>query len=252
MSQTDEKNNKNVQQTLVISYGAPGADAAMARITVTKQQTWPEYMRVLSNPQVGADKASRGWSVPAKFSPAYRHGDNFVARYALTFDYDHVTPADMATLTEAYSTFEHLAYTTHSHTAEKPRWRYVFPLSRPASHDEFQAVSRAVAAYAGIELIAAESFKPSQMMFLPVVKAADQFRVVHNRGMLVDVDAVLGDYDDWTDRTQWPRRREGDGVHEGDESVDPTKKPGIVGDFCRAYRISEAIEAFGLPYAKVR
>lgn len=241
-----------MEQTLTVSYGAPGTDAAMARITTTRQQTWQEYMAVLTKPHVGPDKAQRGWSVPAKFSPAYRHGDNFVARYALTFDYDHVTPDDVETLNEAYMAIEYLAYTTHSHTEDKPRWRFVFPLSRPASHDEFQAVSRAVADYAGIELIAAESFKPSQMMFLPVVKAADAFSYRINSGTRVDVDAVLASYEDWTDRSSWPRRQEGDSVAEGDESVDPTKKPGIVGDFCRAYTCEEAIVAFDLPYEKVR
>ena len=128
----------------------------------------------------------------------------------------------------------------------------MFPLSRPVSSDEFQAVSRAVADYAGIELTAGESHKPAQMMFLPVVKAADQFESFHNKGDRVDVDAVLASYKDWTDRSSWPRRREGDTVAEGDESVDPTKKPGIVGDFCRAYTCEEAIVAFELPYEKVR
>ena len=241
-----------MEQTLTVSYGAPGTDAAMARITTTRQQTWQEYVAVLTKPHVGPDKAQRGWSVPAKFSPAYRHGDNFVARYALTFDYDHVTLSDLSAIHEAYKGLTYLAYTTHSHTWDKPRWRFVFPLSRPASHDEFQAVSRAVADYAGIELTAGESHKASQMMFLPVVKAADQFDVVRGEGDRVDVDAVLASYKDWTDRSSWPRRRDGDSVHEDGESVDPRAKAGIVGDFCRAYTCEEAIVAFDLPYEKVR
>jgi hypothetical protein len=241
-----------VEPTLVVSYGAAGADAAMARIVATKQQTWREYARTLADPVVGEDKAIRGWSVPAKFSPSYRHGENLVARYALTFDYDHVTDADLETIRKTYEPLEYLAYTTFSHTPERPRWRFVFPLSRAATHDEFQAVSRRIAARAGIELTAGESHKSSQMMFLPVVRAKELFQKRYNRGAWVDVDAVLAEFEDWTDRTQWPRRREGDGVHEDGETVDPTTKPGVIGDFCRAYPISEAIAAFDLPYVHVR
>jgi hypothetical protein len=241
-----------VDPILVISYGAAGADAAMARIVATKQQSWREYARVLADAAEGQAKDVRGWSVPAKFSPSYRHGENFVARYALTFDYDHVTDADLETIRKAYEPLEHLAYTTFSHTPERPRWRFVFPLSRPASYDEFQAVSRRIAARAGIELTAGESHKPAQMMFLPVVRAKELFQKRYNRGAWVDVDAVLAEYDNWTDRTQWPRRREGDGVYEDGESIDPTTKPGVIGDFCRAYTISEAIAAFDLPYTHVR
>ena len=54
-----------MEQTLTVSYGAPGTDAAMARITTTRQQTWQEYAAVLTKPHVGPDKAQRGWSVPA-------------------------------------------------------------------------------------------------------------------------------------------------------------------------------------------
>jgi putative DNA primase/helicase len=89
-------------------------------------------------------------------------------------------------------------------------------------------------------------------MFLPVVRAKELFQKRYNRGAWVDVDAVLAEFEDWTDRTQWPRRREGDGVHEDGETVDPTTKPGVIGDFCRAYPISEAIAAFDLPYVHVR
>ena len=224
----------------------------MARITSHATVAWSEYVDMLSVAAVSENKAARGWSIPASFSPAYRDSDNFVYRYALTFDYDHITALDFDRICSAYSSREYLAHTTFSHSLDKPRWRFVFPLSRPATYDEFQAISRQVASWAGIELAARESHVPAQMMFLPVVRPGQPFVFHRNPGEWLDVDCILGVYLDWTDRAEWPHRVDGDGTHEQGEALDPTEKPGIVGDFCRAYTCEEAIEVFGLPYEKVR
>lgn len=127
------------------------------------------------------------------------------------------------------------------------------PLSRPAGYDEFQAVARRVATDVGIELIARESFVPAQMMFAPARPVGGVAHARINAGALLDVDAVLAEYSDWTDHAQWPRRHDGDAVHAASaEKVDPRDKPGLIGEFNRAYTISQAIEEFGLPYRRVR
>lgn len=222
-----------------------------ARIVRTAALSWPAFVAVLQEVKEADDKAAVGWYAASAFSPSYRHGENFVARHALTFDYDHVDEAGLAAIRKAYANVGHFAYTTFSHTAEKPRWRYVFPLSRPAACDEFQAVSRMVASWAGIDLAARESHVPAQFMYLPARRPGAPYKSHGSPGPWVDVDGVLASYKDWTDRSTWPHR-EGDAVHADGESVDPTTKQGIVGDFCRAYTIEEAIEAFDLPYEKVR
>ena len=38
----------------------------------------------------------------------------------------------------------------------------------------------------------------------------------------------------------------------GHRIVDPREKPGVIGEFNRAFTISEAIEKFKLPYVRVR
>lgn len=219
-----------------------------ARIVKTAELEWPKYVDLLLKVQESNDKASRGWSCPAQFSPAYRDSENFRFRYALTFDYDRVTAADLERIQLAYAGVEHLAYTTWSHTEEAPRWRYVFPLSRPVTYDEFQAISRRVAARAGIGLAARESHVPAQMMYLPTVRPGTRLLVAKNPGPWIDPDAVLAEYDDWTDKTQWPRRDDTDRFSGAEMAVDPTTKPGIVGAFCRTYSVPEAIAKFRLPY----
>lgn len=225
-----------------------------ARIEVTKDLDWREFaLKLAAVPPQSIDKASRGWYVPAEFSPEYRDSENFIARYALTFDFDHVGPEMWDTVAEAWSGLEYCAYTTASHLLhgpDKPRFRVVMPLSRPATYDEFQAVVRRVATDVGIENVARESFTPAQFMYLPTVRPGceGEFRSHINDGDRLDVDDVLAEYDDWTDHTQWPHRKEGDGTHKAGEVGSPLDKPGIVGDMCRAFTIPQAIQRFELPY----
>lgn len=220
-----------------------------AKIVRIQDFTWPEYVKFLiERVPESADKASRGWSIPAVFDPAYRDSENFLARYALTFDYDHIDELDLATIREAYASYAHLEYTTWSHSGDSPRYRFVFPLSRPVTYDEFQAVSRKVASYAGIELTSRETHVPSQFMYLPARKPKSEFHCKAVDAAWIDVDKVLAEYVNWTDRTEWPHRTEGDGVQSHGKAEDPRNKPGIIGAFCRTFNIYEAIERFELPY----
>ncbi len=220
----------------------------------TRWLDWPSFSEWLTKePPEVTDKAARGWYIPAEFDPAYRDSANFVARYALTFDFDKV---NIDTWGEAILAWESLAfamYTTFSHTPEAPRFRVVMPLSRPAGYDEFQAVARMVATDVGVELVARESFVAAQMMYAPTRRLGGLWTSHVNPGEFLDVDAVLAEYKDWTDSGSWPRREEGDTGHLGSaERADPREKPGIIGEFNRAFTISAAIERFQLPYARVR
>lgn len=232
--------------SLVVSTG--GGDQAV--IEEVQRLTWPQFAeRLTKEPREVNDKAHAGWYIPAEFDPAYRHSDNFVARYAITFDFDKV---NLDTWGEVILAWENLAfalYTTYSHTLENPRFRVVMPLSRPTGFDEFQAVARKLAEDVGIELVARESFVPAQMMYCPARKLGGLWASHINKGDFVNVDDVLAEYPDWTIKASWPRRRDGDPVHAAaDEKVDPRNKPGIIGEFNRTFTVSEAIQKFALPY----
>jgi hypothetical protein len=234
---------------LTVSFGH---SSNLSEIQRVEQLAWEDFARSLTKtPPETEDKSSVGWYAAAEFEASHRHGKTFVARYALTLDYDHISRTDVAAIRETYKGLAYALYTTWSHRPEKPRVRVVLPLSRPAGADEFQAVSRRIAARFDIEKAAGESHVVAQMMFLPSVKPGEgkTFRAEINDGAHVDVDAVLEEYDDWTDKSTWPHRLEGDGVYNTDDlPVPPNEKPGIVGDFCRAFDIPTAIERFELPY----
>ena len=222
----------------------------MAAITAVKSLSWDDLAKALTKePPEVTDKAARGWYIPATFENKHRHGDNFVSKDAITFDFDHVTIDTwgdiIATLGNAFA-----MYTTFSHTYTEPRFRVVVPLSRPCGADEFEAVARKVAAIIGIDNVARESFVPPQMMYLPTRRLGGEFAShISDSKEFLNVDGILNEYANWTDRTTWPRRSDGgDPASTGERGVLPSEKPGIVGDFCRKYSVVDAIRAFDLPY----
>lgn len=235
---------------LCVSFGTTN----LAAITAVRWLSWPQFASWLTEePPEVEDKAALGWYVPAEFDPVYRDSQNFVARHAITFDFDHVTIDTWGDVINAWDHTEFAMYTTYSHTPETPRFRVVMPLSRPAGFDEFQAVARWVATDVGVELVARESFVPAQMMFAPARRLGGLFTSHLNPGEWLNVDAVLAEYDSWTDTASWPRRKDGDPVHAAAaEKIDPRDKPGIIGEFNRAFTVGQAIEKFELPYVRVR
>ena len=234
------------ERKLIVSFGG----AHPAKIVKVRHLSWDHFASWLTRvPPEAADKAERGWYCPVEFDPPYRDSDNFVARHALTLDFDHIQSDTWDRIVTLWDKLAFAMYTTFSHTEEKPRFRVVIPLSRPAGYDEFQAISRKVAESIGVELAARESHKPAQMMYAPTRKSEGAHRQHLNKGVFLDVDSVLAEYTDWTDVTQWPKCESRDGVHLAREAqTPPDEKPGVVGDFCRTFTVVDAIDKFDLPY----
>lgn len=230
-----------------------GGGSNLAAIQETRELTWPEFAAMLiREPPELEDKKDAGWYCAGLFKPEYRDNENLVHRDCLTLDYDHITPADVKTIQGALKAYEYVVYTTWQHVAEKPRIRVVVPLDRPATPDEFCAVSRRISERAGIELAARESYVPAQCMFLPSRRPSTKFRGVRHEGTWVNVDEILSTYVDWTDKTSWPHRSDGDSTHHAATAERPEDKDGIVGLWCRTFNCEQAIERFSLPYVRVR
>lgn len=166
-------------------------------------------------------------------------------RYVLCLDLDDARP-------DAYERFKELypvasaCYSTHKHTPEKPRLRIVAPLSRRCRPDEYEAVGRWVADKVGMEMFDPTTFQPARLMFWPSTPKDGVFYSDSLDAPWLDVDAVLLQYMDWSDVSEWPR-----GVRENQKEKrahakqeDPTTKKGCVGAFCRIYSVSRAIDEF--------
>nr|MBQ4456533.1 hypothetical protein [Clostridia bacterium] len=90
------------------------------------------------------------------------------------------------------------------------------------------------------------SFIPSQLMFWPTVSSDGEYVFQEVEGEALDPDTFLSRYPTWKDPSSLPTLIQERPLHEnaGQKVEDPLQKDGIVGTFCRAFSITEAIEKF--------
>ena len=119
-------------------------------------------------------------------------------------------------------------------------------MARDITEEEYPAVARMVAKEIGIDLFDDTTYEAYRLMYWPSTSANGEFFYKTKEGPLLDPDAYLAKYADWHDASTWPvSSRQSEAVRRSiTQQADPLEKPGIVGAFCRAYTIEEAIEAF--------
>ena len=107
-------------------------------------------------------------------------------------------------------------------------------------------MARMVAKEIGIDLFDDTTYEACRLMYWPSTSANGEFFYKTKEGPLLDPDAYLAKYADWHDASTWPvSSRQSEVVRRSiTQQADPLEKPGIVGAFCRAYTIEEAIETF--------
>lgn len=142
-------------------------------------------------------------------------------------------------------------YSTHKHTPEKPRLRLVIPLSRNVTPDEYPAIARRVAADLGIDKFDDTTYQPQRVMYWPSCSQDGQYYFRYADAPFLNPDEVLSTYHDWSDVSSWPMSsRVAEVIKRGaTKQKDPLEKGGIVGAFCRAYPIEEAIAEFVPAYS---
>lgn len=171
-------------------------------------------------------------------------------RSVLTLDADEASPD----LWDDYKMIVGCAaavYSTHKHTADKPRLRLVLPLSRAVTPDEYQAIGRRVADDLGIDQFDDTTYQAARLMYWPSTSQDGVFFAEVFDAPALDPDKVLSRYKDWRDISSWPvSSRVAEIIKkEASKQADPTEKTGLVGAFCRAYSIEDAIETFVESYS---
>ena len=202
-----------------------------------------EYLKMSREEQ--SDIKDVGGFVGGYLTGGIRKTANVMYRTLATLDIDYGTPDVWDDFTMAYG-FAAMLYSTHKHTEEKPRYRLVFPLSRQVTPAEYEPLCRRIAAEIGIELFDITTYQLPRLFYWPSTSRDGQYVFQYQDGPACDVDAVLATYKDINDASQWPTSsREGDAVaHELRKAGDPLEKPGLIGAFCRAYTIEDAIDTF--------
>lgn len=137
-------------------------------------------------------------------------------------------------------------HSTHKSCAKRPRHRLIIPLDREVPQEEYQAIARKIAGDLNIDLFDQSTFDVNRLMFWPSISSDSEYYFEVQDGPFLSADYILGLYNDWHDTTEWPAASGYDDaiLKAIKKQEDPEDKKGIIGVFCRAYTIQEAIETF--------
>jgi len=211
-------------------------------------ETLQDY-KAMSKDQQGSIKDVGGF-VGGSLKGGRRKTESVGWRQLLTLDADHLKSA--AEGEGLWASLEMLVgcgavmYSTHSHEPERPRLRFVIPLSRAVTPDEYQAISRRVAADLGIDFFDDTTYEPHRLMYWPSTAQDGEFLFDYSDEPWLDPDEVLARFEDWRDPSYWPESSRAQKRRQrlADKQGDPLEKPGMVGAFNKTYTIPEAIETF--------
>lgn len=205
-------------------------------------ETFREYMKATKDEQSKIKDV--GGYVGGYLRNGRRKPENVVHRQLMTLDIDF---AHAHFWEDFILQFDNAAvlHGTHKWSEENPRYRLIIPMSREATPDEYVAVSRAIAGDLDIELFDNTTFETNRLMFWPSSPKDVDYYFEFQDGPWVDVDEILASYyADWKDSSLWPTaEKQFHKIKDATEKQeDPETKKGIVGAFCRAYTITEAIQ----------
>ncbi|MDY6220730.1 MAG: hypothetical protein SPH90_00205, partial [Candidatus Alectryocaccobium sp.] len=132
--------------------------------TIRTTETIEEYRQMTKAQQ--ANVKDKGGFVAGHLKGGRRKKNTVLCRSALVLDMDYGTPGvwDDVIAKQPYRCY---AYSTHKHTADKPRLRIVIPLSREVSKAEYPAVARMAAKDIGIDLFDDSTYEAHRLMYWP-------------------------------------------------------------------------------------
>lgn len=244
--------------TIIIATGK----SRSARSWTSKKMTWSELVKKLAEPTVTNETAAEYAKMSKADQGRKKDVGGFVGgyipgngrrvrgavkeRYLITLDADNPGEDFIVDLDMELGGMEYVLYSTHSHTADNPRYRVIIPVDRPMAPDEYQAVSRRIADNIGIEFFDPSTHQAERLMYWPSHPKDVEYVYQHSEGSLVSVDTYLSTYRDWRDTSLWPTSEKESQIRldAAKKQGNPLEKKGLIGAFCRSYSITEAIHKF--------
>lgn len=211
--------------------------------TIRTTETVSEY-RKMSKPAQDNAKDVGGF-VGGALKGGKRKNGYVEGRSLLTLDLDHAVVGVWDAVTMLFD-FKCLMYSTHKHTPDAPRVRLIIPLSREVSAEEYAPISRMVAKDIGMEMVDDTCHEAARLMYWPSTSSDGEFLFESQDGPMLNPDDILARYKDWHDTSEWPMSSRQSEIVKRTiaKQADPLEKEGMVGAFCRAYSIEEAIDTF--------
>ena len=214
--------------------------------SVETPETHSEYLKMGKEKQ-DAIKDIGGF-VGGHLTGGKRRNGSVLSRQAITLDLDFA-PEGFVKETENNLDVDYAwcIYSTHKHGGGMNRFRLVIPLSREVTPDEYEAAARKVAEeHFNIEWFDDTTFQPTRLMFWPSHSIDTKPVFAYQDEEPLNPDSILDMYPNWQDTSFWAYSSRVDGLHRkaAEKAGDPLSKPGIIGAFCRAYTVPEAIETY--------
>lgn len=248
---------------MIIAIGNSRRDKAFKIVDVTWEQflnkvsktirtveTVDEYGKM--NKAKKDDIKDVGGFVGGKLKDGRRSKDSVEFRSMLTLDLDYAENDLWEQVTKRFK-FACCIYSTHKHKRDKHRLRLIIPLSRNVNADEYTAIGRLIASDIGIEQFDDSTYEPARFMYWPSTSSNGEFIFEKQDGEFLNPDSILSRYEDYRDSSKWPISSRQNKVIKNNIShqmqalakqSNPLEKEGLIGAFCRAYTMEEAIDKF--------
>ena len=220
----------------------------IAKPIVTAEK-FADFMNMDKNEQM--DVKDQGGFLAAVSTNCSRKKEAVVARTMLVLDLDDADVTTLETI-KANAFCKLWVHSTRKHTTEKPRYRLIVPLVHHVNGEEYEPLARFFASEMNIlEACDPAGFRTAQLMLWPTVSCDMVASFVFYEAPceeLLDPAKFLAKFEA-DNIAKWPRKsaeikkviREVK-ANSGDE--DPRKKVGVIGAFCRAFTVEEAIIRF--------
>jgi hypothetical protein len=180
---------------VIVSFNLPLAVTLWRRFSQGRRDahTWRSFVDTfVKDPEIVRDKKKVAGFSLATFEDDKRALSRVEQVFALVLDLDHGSPSVKA-IAKAFRRTIGVAYTTHSHEPSAPRFRAIFPHSRPITadeHDRVWAWAKRKCEGAGLMLDAAAR-DASRLFFLPSHRPGAEYYFQELAGRPIDVDGVL-------------------------------------------------------------
>lgn len=214
------------------------------------KETHQQYMD-LDKQEKDRLKQSNGWFIGAPLRNGRRRNSEVLARTLVTLDFDDgITAEDLHELeisNHPLCKYEFLLHSTRSHTPDDPRLRIILPVTNPIEPEQYEAVTRILTHTFDPSMTAVDpaSFRPAQLMYMPTASIDQEYIYLLNEGELLDPPEIFNHWPEWWNHGCLPRSEtESPVVKTNQPLADPGQKKGLVGAFCRAYGIDEAVSEF--------
>ena len=171
--------------------------------------TWDDLVNRLREPEITMDTLAEysqmtneerteckdvGGYIGGECEGGRRSKATVLNRYLLTIDADDAKVTDEADYDSTHDVLC-VVHSTHTSTEDNPRYRWVFPLARPVTTDEYRVLIGIVKHWVGAEGIDETTDQPERLMFWPSICLDGKYVCAVHGHTVLDPDELLEEID---------------------------------------------------------